>query len=248
MNELKEILQASVRGPAALREWMQTHTDQVTVDLADAVYAQAKPRLEAGRLNEAAVLYFTAMTLYRTTGPQEQALRAAFNYLQCTYMAAETVPAYEDVRTKLLTIGKHAANAHQAEIAFNCFVVAADSAFCAADLSQGAADWVFKSLGDLRNAAGVAAPPLGPAQLQLYTNVVANLWVLARKADWGTNAAAAEGLLGSLAAEAERLVPIGFTLPNDPQKTQFVADNLADLSDEYGNPNNAGTRRAAAHR
>lgn len=245
MDPLQEIVGAAKSGPRAVEAWIAAHRADINTALADSVYALATAKLEARNLGDSAVLYFTAMLLYRVSGPEEKALKAAFNYLQCLYMAADSVPAYDSVRTQLLIIGTRARDAGHLEISFKSFVVAADSAFCAADLSQGAADWLLKSLEDLREAARGVTPPLPPVQVQLYTNVAANLWVLAGKADWGPGAAPPEELLVSLAAESERLVPVGFTLPADAAKTEFIAVALASLSDEYGNPNNAGARRAA---
>ena len=248
MDALQEIVGVVASGPSAVKAWVEANGPRINMTLADSVYAKAQANLEAGNFGDGAPLYYTAMMLYRVSGHEDKALRAAFNYLQCLYMAADTVPAYDGVRTQLLTIGKRAHEGGHVETSFDCFVVAADSAFCAADLSQGAADWLLKSLEDLREAARGVTPPLPPAQLQLYTNVAANLWVLTRPTDWGTRATSAEELLVSLAAESERLVPVGFALPSDPTKTEFIAFNLAALSDEYGNPNNAGARRAALRR
>jgi hypothetical protein len=245
MTLLQEVLDATRSGPHAVNAWVDGHRDRVDHALAAQVYGQASDSLKAGRLHDGMALYFTAMVLYRVTGPEERALRSAFNYSQCVYMAADTVPAYETVRQQLLTIATRARDGGYVETAFDGFVVAADSAFCAAELSQGATDWVLHSLADLREAAGAISSPLQPAQLQMYTNVAANVWVLARQAEWGPNGGAAEKLLTALAADSERLVPVGYTIPSDPQKSAFVAVRLAELSDEYGNPNTAGARRAA---
>ena len=245
MDALQEILQVMTSGPAAVEAWTTANASRIDTALGDSVYSKASACFDAGRLGDAAPFYFTAMRLYSVSGPEERALVAAFNYLQILYMAADTVEAYESVRTQLLIVGKRALDGGHLYVSFNAYVVAADSAFVAADLSHGAVDWLFRSLEDLRHAASGATLPLPPSAMELYTNVAANLWVLARSADWGPRTAAAEELLFSLAAESERIVPVGFTLPSDPAKTEFIAVNLAALSDEYGNPNSAGARRAA---
>ncbi len=245
MSAFSDVVAATTQGPAAVQRWVETHQADITTALADAVYEESGRVLREHRdLGGRARLSLAASALYLSLGLEEQALQASFDHLQCFYMAASTVEGYEHPFNGARTIAPRARARNLTGLAFSLRVLAADCAYCIADLQNDAPDWLLRSLEELHEAAQDATVPVDPTRLALYVNVPPNLVGPCSRADWGARAAAAQTLLISLAQETERLVPIDYAFPNKPEMTAFIAERLAVLSDEYGNPGVAAARRS----
>ncbi|OFW14602.1 MAG: hypothetical protein A3F70_06665 [Acidobacteria bacterium RIFCSPLOWO2_12_FULL_67_14] len=245
MSAFHDVVAAATQGPAAVQEWIETHRPDITTALADAVYEESSRVLRENRdLGGRASLSLAASALYLTLGLEEKALQASFDHLQCVYLAADTAKAYEYPFNGARKIAPRARTKNLKELAFSLHVLAADCAYCIADLSNEAPDWLLRSLEDLHEAAHDAAVPIDPSRLALYVNVPPNLVGPCSRANWGGDAGAAQTLLISLAKEIERLVPVDYAFPNKPDMTAFIAERLAILSDDYGNPHVAARRRS----
>jgi hypothetical protein len=245
MSKVEDVLEATLAGPAALDNWLAAYPSEVTPALATSLHTVA---LDFGsqRLAQGVALASMAEAqVYRKLNAIEPALEALAMHLEATFAMAESGALYTHVLESAVAVAGQAIEAGLRPLAFRMRVVAADCAFWTAEGAQdpdAKARWLLRGLAELDEAARAVASPADLITLERYASVVMAILKRSRDMNWGARAPQVERLRQALAGATERFIPVDYTFPNSPEKTEYGAAILAELSSEYGNPQIASRR------
>jgi hypothetical protein len=171
-------------------------------------------------------------------GNQVEALHNFTDRLEMEFVLAQTVEQYQTVRQHALEWIKIADSRGGPQFAFQASVIAADSAYFAAEGCSNANDgdlWLIRSLEGLHECLQRAKDCKDKAYLAKLASLVggAASGAMARYFLPDTQARI-DAALRAIAAKVDNVFPASFEFPDEPEKTAQIAEVLAMLVDRYG--------------
>ena len=228
--EIKVLMQADAAG--RLLQELPMH--KLTPELGAAAREVFDNALEARDGDTAIPAGLLAATIYDAIGDQTNRVLNLVDVLQVKFMVANTVPEYEDVRSKALFVLGLADKAKAPLLAFYSIVIAADSAFFAAEAADNSPAWIITTLGDLTTACGRAKGIEKDFYFVKFVDLLASAVNMAMYRVFAEkDQPQIDLLLTSIAQKVDDLVPPDFEFPDNPQQTAKIAAILASLTDKY---------------
>jgi hypothetical protein len=240
----REVLDALMLGQEQFDEWARANPSKLQPGLAAALDARGDSELERGRYGHAAHAFMGATQVWQHLDRFVESTRSVSMYVKSNYMYSSDPSEYAQVRPQAIAVEQQAKSLNLNALGFELRVVAADSAFWAAEGVERGSDktsWIVHAIGDLVLAAKDAPPDTPVLQ---FASVAAAVAYRAMGSTAEENVQRTTPLLMELARATERLVPVNFVFPDNRDTTRSIATHLAALSNEFGNPNVAARRLA----
>lgn len=253
-QELVSIIRDFVNAPSPV-EWLQQNEDVVTGRMGE-LERLYKESISRGDLNLARWGAYLCAFAHLSRNERYEALETFIDYHQVRFMLAETVEAYEEVRTSGIELSSKAELRQANDLAFRAAVLAADSAFFAAQVEtdrDARRQWQLNSVEDLVLANRFAAHYTSEVWFARYVSLLSHTASQVASRFYGDEAEEKiKGHLKDITSTVERIVPVGFQF-HPPvgglEKTIAAARSLARLSYRYGSAPIASQRlRVASQR
>jgi hypothetical protein len=224
------------------RDFFQSHPQYLRPEVAEAAREDFKRAANQGQAGLAYHAAMAAATIYLRLGDRPNALLNRFDTLQMLFMGANDPDEYDDVRQQILEVHEMARGIDDERIAFRSLVLAADTAWFAAQAAaggtlEGLEPRLVGTLQDVLAALGGVEAAAQQPDERVWVERLASLLAAAVDAAmstyWRTAQDDIDGLLPQLAAAADAL-PIDLTFEQEgPQKQASVAAVLEDLERRY---------------
>jgi len=177
---------------------------------------------------------FLAATIYDALGDQINRVHNLVDYLQVEFMVANTVQQYQTVRERALQVLALADVAKSQQHAFYAIVLAADSAYFAAQAANNSSAWILTTLRDLNTVCDRAQGFQKDLFFVRFVDLLGTAVNTAMHRVFSDQEQPEiDSLLRAIGRRIDQLVPADFEFPGNPQQTSKIAAIMTELTDKY---------------
>lgn len=232
--------------PAKLSESLALHVNEITPELAIEARDVFDQALDASQTGLARAAIWVATMIHLQLGNRYEALKAMIDFHQHEFMAANTAEAYVAVSESCDSLIPKAKEITALDLVFRAALVAADSAFYAANSSSTEKErqpWLLNAVRQLVVAADNWQSSLGTNWLRKFATLLGATIDEVEQRLWSeTEQEEIRVATRRLTAATEESLPAIFEFPGEPEKTATLARFLARLSYQHGNATVARSR------
>ncbi|MFO1419640.1 MAG: CHAT domain-containing protein [Candidatus Competibacteraceae bacterium] len=253
-QDLKELVSDFDRSGTPL-DWVADNRARLTPEVIEGLNSLANEAYQGGGKRFALTTRWLLAFAAREQGDQKKAMEQRIKTLDIGFDLADTNEAYLAIYRDAREVAPQALKIGSKNLAFAALTIAADSAYFATKLDGLAHDqvteWQSHALETIEQAAALAPETTNPVWLEHFVSLTGGILgdALSRMF-YGGDLETRRKALETLAPRLEVAIPVDFRYRHLPDKSLdheiALAENLASLSYEHGNPQSASARLAFA--